>query len=79
MTAPGSKIIAMGHYQPARVLTNADLAEMVDTSDEWIRDRVGILTQGALAALGSPRELLASSGEESLSELFLRVTGEARR
>ncbi len=46
---------------------------------EKVCDRVGILTQGALAALGSPRELLASSGEESLSELFLRVTGEARR
>jgi 3-oxoacyl-[acyl-carrier-protein] synthase-3 len=41
----GSKIIAMGHYQPARVLTNDDLAKMVDTSDEWIRDRVGIVTR----------------------------------
>jgi 3-oxoacyl-[acyl-carrier-protein] synthase-3 len=38
-------MIAVGHYQPARVLTNADLAEMVDTSDEWIRDRVGIETR----------------------------------
>jgi 3-oxoacyl-[acyl-carrier-protein] synthase-3 len=45
MTAPGSKIVAMGHYQPARVLTNDDLAELVDTSDEWIRDRVGIVTR----------------------------------
>jgi 3-oxoacyl-[acyl-carrier-protein] synthase III len=41
----GSKIIAVGHYQPARVLTNDDLAVMVDTSDEWIRDRVGIVTR----------------------------------
>ncbi len=38
----GSKIVAMGHYQPSRVLTNDDLAKMVDTSDTWIRDRVGI-------------------------------------
>jgi 3-oxoacyl-[acyl-carrier-protein] synthase III len=38
----GSKILAMGHYQPSRVLTNADLAKMVDTNDAWIRDRVGI-------------------------------------
>src|SRR5262249_46223072 len=34
-----------GHYQPARVLTNDDLAQMVDTNDEWIRDRVGIVTR----------------------------------
>ena len=32
----------LGHYQPSRVLTNDDLAQMVDTNDEWIRDRVGI-------------------------------------
>ncbi len=42
---PGSKIVAVGHYQPARVLTNEDLAQIVDTSDEWIRDRVGIVTR----------------------------------
>jgi 3-oxoacyl-[acyl-carrier-protein] synthase III len=38
----GSRILAMGHYQPSRVLTNDDLARMVDTNDAWIRDRVGI-------------------------------------
>lgn len=38
----GSKILAMGHYQPSRVLTNNELAKMVDTNDKWIRDRVGI-------------------------------------
>ena len=36
MTA-GSKILAMGHYQPARVVTNDDLATTIDTNDEWIR------------------------------------------
>jgi 3-oxoacyl-[acyl-carrier-protein] synthase-3 len=38
----GSRIVALGHYQPTRVLTNAELATMVDTEDDWIRDRVGI-------------------------------------
>lgn len=38
----GSRITAVGHYQPAKVLTNEDLAAMVDTSDEWISTRVGI-------------------------------------
>ncbi len=41
----GSRILAVGHYQPARVLTNDDLAQMVDTNDQWIRDRVGIVTR----------------------------------
>ncbi|MFW6690855.1 beta-ketoacyl-ACP synthase III [Streptomyces sp. MAR4 CNX-425] len=38
----GSRIVALGHYQPGKVLTNDDLAAFVDTSDEWIRSRVGI-------------------------------------
>jgi 3-oxoacyl-[acyl-carrier-protein] synthase III len=38
----GSKILSVGHYQPSRVLTNDDLAQMVDTNDEWIQSRVGI-------------------------------------
>ncbi|MFF6994816.1 beta-ketoacyl-ACP synthase III [Streptomyces sp. NPDC008313] len=41
----GSRITAVGHYQPAKVLTNEDLAGLVDTSDEWIRSRVGIRTR----------------------------------
>jgi 3-oxoacyl-[acyl-carrier-protein] synthase-3 len=39
---PGSQIMGTGAYAPERVLTNYDLARMVDTSDEWIRERTGI-------------------------------------
>jgi 3-oxoacyl-[acyl-carrier-protein] synthase-3 len=35
-------IISVGSYVPERVLTNADLEKMVDTSDEWIHSRTGI-------------------------------------
>ena len=35
-------IVATGSYLPPRVLTNADLEQMVETSDEWIKTRVGI-------------------------------------
>lgn len=41
----GSRILSMGHYQPSRLVTNDDLAAIVDTNDEWIRDRVGIVTR----------------------------------
>ncbi|MCU0935161.1 MAG: ketoacyl-ACP synthase III [Gammaproteobacteria bacterium] len=37
-----SRIIGTGSYLPERVLTNAELERMVDTSDEWIRTRTGI-------------------------------------
>ena len=35
-------VTATARYLPKRVLTNADLEKMVDTSDEWIRNRTGI-------------------------------------
>lgn len=35
-------ILSVGHALPPRVLTNAELEKMVDTSDEWIRTRTGI-------------------------------------
>jgi 3-oxoacyl-[acyl-carrier-protein] synthase-3 len=37
-----SRIVGTGSHLPSRVLTNADLEKMVETSDEWIRDRTGI-------------------------------------
>src|SRR5690625_3905898 len=35
-------ILGLGQYLPEKVLTNADLEKMVDTSDEWIKTRTGI-------------------------------------
>ncbi|MBI2956465.1 MAG: 3-oxoacyl-ACP synthase, partial [Acidobacteria bacterium] len=37
-----AKITGVAHYVPPRVLTNADLEKMVDTSNEWIIERTGI-------------------------------------
>ena len=39
---PTAEIAATGRYLPERVLTNAELESMVDTTDEWIRERTGI-------------------------------------
>ncbi len=35
-------ISGVGSYLPAKILTNADLSKMVDTTDEWIITRTGI-------------------------------------
>ena len=37
-----ASVVSTGAYLPSRVLTNAELEHMVETSDEWIRSRTGI-------------------------------------
>ena len=37
-----SEVIGHGHYTPSKVLTNNDMAKIVETSDEWITTRTGI-------------------------------------
>lgn len=46
-----ARIIGTGGYLPERIVTNADLEKMVDTSDAWIRERTGI-EQRHIAAEG---------------------------
>ncbi|KAK1182031.1 ketoacyl-ACP synthase III [Streptomyces sp. NBS 14/10] len=63
----GSRIAAVGHYQPARVLTNDDLAAIVDTSDEWIRTRVGIRTRHIARADETVDEMAAAAASKALA------------
>lgn len=77
MTA--SRIVAVGHYQPAEILTNADLEKLVDTNDEWIRSRVGIVERHiartesvADLAIQASVKALADSGR-SASEIDMVV------
>lgn len=63
----GSRIAAVGHYQPAKVLTNEDLAGLVDTSDEWIRSRVGIRTRHIAGPDEPVDELAAHAAAKALA------------
>ncbi|WP_221357044.1 beta-ketoacyl-ACP synthase III [Streptomyces beigongshangae] len=67
----GSRITAVGHYQPARVLTNEDLAELVDTSDEWITSRVGIRTRHIAGPDEPVDELAAHAAAKALASAGL--------
>jgi|UniRef100_A0AAU3I4X5 3-oxoacyl-[acyl-carrier-protein] synthase-3 len=67
----GSRIAAVGHYQPAKVLTNEDLAGMVDTSDEWIRSRVGIRTRHVAGPDEPVDELAAHAAAKALASAGL--------
>ncbi|MEU1674440.1 beta-ketoacyl-ACP synthase III [Streptomyces roseifaciens] len=63
----GSRVLALGHYQPARVLTNDELAAMVDTSDEWIRSRVGIRTRRVAAPDETVADMAAEAAGKALA------------
>jgi len=62
-----SVVVGCGAYLPERVLTNAELAGMVDTSDEWIRERTGI-AQRHIAADGQNTSDLATRAAASALE-----------
>ncbi|MFH8751300.1 beta-ketoacyl-ACP synthase III [Streptomyces rimosus] len=79
----GARVLALGHYQPSRVLTNDDLAKMVDTDDAWISSRVGIRTRhiaapdetvDAMAAAAAAKALAASGLTAQDIDLVLVAT-----
>ncbi|MFJ6246868.1 MULTISPECIES: beta-ketoacyl-ACP synthase III [unclassified Streptomyces] len=43
--APGARILGVGSYRPRRIVTNEEAARYIDSSDEWIRSRTGIVTR----------------------------------
>jgi 3-oxoacyl-[acyl-carrier-protein] synthase III len=65
-----SRIVGTGGYLPAQVMTNADLARQIATSDEWVRGRTGIAQRCIAAtdeqtsdlALAASRQALAAAG-----------------
>ncbi len=77
-----ARIIGIGAHAPARVLTNADLERMVDTSDEWIVQRTGIRERHVVAegeaasdlALPAARQALERAGVAA-EEIDLIVVG----
>ena len=77
-----SRIVGTGSYLPENVVTNADLEKIVDTTDEWIRERTGIRQRHvALAgqttsdlAVEAAKRAMAAAGVEA-SEIDLLIVG----
>jgi 3-oxoacyl-[acyl-carrier-protein] synthase-3 len=65
MTKIRATITAVGHWVPEERLTNADFERMVDTSDEWIRSRTGIIERRILRE-GATSDLAANAVRETL-------------
>ncbi|HWZ08080.1 MAG TPA: beta-ketoacyl-ACP synthase III [Bradyrhizobium sp.] len=75
MTAIRSVVLGCGSYLPRRILTNAELATQIDTSDEWIVQRTGIRQRHIAAegeftshlAIHAARSALANAGVDAQS------------
>jgi 3-oxoacyl-[acyl-carrier-protein] synthase III len=65
--APGARILAFGGYQPARVVTNDEVAAEVETDDAWIRSRVGIASRRIAAADETVADLAVAAGGKALA------------
>ncbi len=61
-------IAGVGAYAPDRVLTNDDLAKMVDTSDEWIRTRSGIRERHIAAPDQACSDLAIQAAQRALAD-----------
>jgi 3-oxoacyl-[acyl-carrier-protein] synthase III len=63
----GARILAFGDYQPARVVTNDEIAATVDTSDEWIRSRVGIASRRIAGPDETVADMAVAAGGKALA------------
>lgn len=80
---PNLRILGTGHAVPDRVVTNADLSAMMDTSDEWIVQRTGIrqrhwIVEGEsgtmLSKVAAERAIQAAGIEASAIEMIVYAT-----
>ncbi|HEX6448221.1 MAG TPA: 3-oxoacyl-ACP synthase, partial [Trebonia sp.] len=63
----GARVLAFGGYQPDKILTNDDLAQTVDTTDEWIRSRVGIESRRIAADGETVTDMAEAAGAKALA------------
>ncbi len=66
-----SRIVGTGKYLPERILTNADLEKMVETTDEWIRSRTGIERRHIAADNEATSDLASKAGLAALADAGL--------
>lgn len=63
-----SRILGMGSYLPEKVLTNADLEKIVETTDQWITERTGIKTRHIAADDQSASHLGVEAAKKAIAD-----------
>ena len=71
MGSPAIAILGTGSYAPEKVLTNADLSKIVDTSDEWIFTRTGIRERHIAADDETTSQMAAAAARAALADAGL--------
>ncbi|MGY1779182.1 beta-ketoacyl-ACP synthase III [Geodermatophilus sp. SYSU D01036] len=65
--APGARILGLGGYRPRRRVTNDELAQVMDTNDEWIQTRVGIAERRWASEDETLQEMAVAAGGKALA------------
>jgi len=66
-------IVGIGAYLPERILTNADLEKLVDTSENWITERTGIEQRHIIAEDQMTSDMAASAVQQALDDAGLSI------
>jgi 3-oxoacyl-[acyl-carrier-protein] synthase III len=65
--SPGARIVAIGEHRPTRVVTNAEICKNIDSTDEWIRERSGVVTRRYAAPDESVVDMATSAASKALA------------
>jgi len=71
--ASHARILGVGAYRPARVVSNDEICEYIDSSDEWIRERSGIITRHFAAEDETVVDMAAAASEKALASAGVRA------
>ena len=74
MSAPVAQIASTGMYMPERIMTNDELSTMVDTNDQWIRERTGMVERRVSSDKETLAWMSARAGEQALERAGLKAS-----
>jgi len=69
-----SRIAGTGRYLPERIMTNADLEKIIDTSDEWIRTRTGVERRHVCADDQTTSDMCIEAAKIAIEDAGIDVT-----
>ena len=62
-----SQILGVGYYRPSRVIPNSEIVDLIDSSDEWIRERSGIESRRYASADESVVDMSVAAAQKALA------------
>ena len=65
--APFARMLGVGSYSPTRVVTNAEMCERIDSTDEWIRERSGITERRFAASDETVADMAVAAASKALA------------